>query len=497
MTLAMRLLRLTIVGSVFLTSNVFTAAAVADTSRLCFIPVPLAPNKVYSPGYTPLIMQVRTFPGSRWPIFRTWGASSLLLVLNEQDQLEIPHGFPIDLYDYVTEPSGRVVGFWSGGTPAQLYIQDQATGRFVGLEGTDKETIGVVLTARWISSRRATLIGTSTGLFSLAADDPIPEVRRLELNGGVIGHVSWINDLPSHQAAAIGTDGHQAFILNADNRVNEVLGFQIPPRNYSTRFSEIDHPDRLLIQTNEELWTAPLRREGDATIPDQAHRITRYVFDGNVLQYYPAVHRYLVYAKVNRWFSPSPALLRLQDELAPIDGSTGLDHPFIRNIPSRGIVSIETFSSGIYTYDGTSALKPVAGSTKAEIGEYPKVYDLVGQHRVIVVATRGLYELTAEGHLNRLPLPPELEGATFNQLAEIPESHLAVIFADRGAFELDPAGRLLRIRGADGVGFGITDVDTVTLIPVRETLFVSTYHGGSFMILDSEKAGEAACAVAR
>jgi hypothetical protein len=317
------------------------------------------------------------------------------------------------------------------------------------------------------------------------------------LNGAIIGHAHWINDLPSHQAAAIGTDGDRTFIFNSDNRVNEVPGFQIPPRNYSTRFSEIDHPDRLLIQTNEELWTAPLRREGNATIPDQAHRITSYVFDGNVLQYYPAVHQYLVYAKLDRWFGQGPVLLRLQDELTPIEGSTGLDHPFIRNIPSRGIVSIETFGSGIYTYDGTSALKPVAGSTKAEIGEYPKVYDVIGQDRVIVVTTRGLYELAAEGHLNRLPLPSELEGAKFNQLAEMPESHLAVIFTDRGAFELDPAGGLSLIRSGEGVDFGIRGVDTVTLIPVRETLFVSTYHSGSFMILDPDRAGKGACSANR
>lgn len=493
----MRLLRLAIVGSVFLASNVFTAVAVADTARLCVVPVPLGPNKIYSPGHLPTIMLTRTFPGSRWPIFQPWGALNRLLVLNEQDQLELPDGFPIDLYDYITEPSGRVIGLWKGAASAQLYIQDPDNGRFAGLEGTDKKTIGVVLTAGWTSGRRATLIGTSTGLFSLAADDPIPKVSRLDLNGAIIGHVRWINDLPSHQAAAIGTDGGRAFILSADNRVNEVPGFQIPPRNYSTRFSEIDHPDRLLIQTNEELWTAPLRREGDATIPDQAHRITSYVFDGNVLQYYPAVHQYLVYAKLDRWFSQSPAFLRLQDELTPIEGSQGLDYPFVRNIPSRGIVSIETFGSGIYTYDGKSALKPIAGSTKAEIGEYPKVYDLAGQDRVIVVTTRGLYELTADGHLNRLPLPSELEGAKFNRLAEMPESHLAVIFTDRGVFELDPADRLLRIRGADGVGFGISGVDTVTLIPIRETLFVSTYHSGSFMILNSDKAGEAACAIGR
>ena len=66
-----------------------------------------------------------------------------------------------------------------------------------------------------------------------------------------------------------------------------------------------------------------------------------------------------------------------------------------------------------------------------------------------MVTISGLYELTVEGHLARLPLPSELQGATFNQLAELPASHLAVLFTDRGAFELDLAGRLSRIAQLD------------------------------------------------
>jgi hypothetical protein len=37
----------------------------------------------------------------------------------------------------------------------------------------------------------------------------------------------------------------------------------------------------------------------------------------------------------------------------------------------------------------------------------------------------------------------------------------------------------------------------VSFIPVRETLFVSTYHNGSFMILDPDRAGESGCIVPR
>ncbi len=490
----MRVPRLaTAVGIVF--SWWIHATTIALAARLCIVPVPLgAPDKCYGPGNPPLIMVARSFPGSRWPTFTSWGACGRTFVLNDKDKLEVPHGFAIGLYDtYVTEPSGRVVGLWPVHGRAQLYIQDPATGRFVGVNGSDVKTIGTVSRAAWISGRHATLVATSTGVFSLAGD-PIPKVSRLDLTGAAIGEVNWVSDLPLHHAAAIGTNGGSAFILNPDNSVREVPGLPIPSRNWGTRFSEIGNPDRLLIEANEELWTAPLRRDGNATLADRAHRITSYVFDGNVLQYHPAIGQYLVYAKRDSWLSSPRSLFRLADELTPIGGSAGLDHPFIRDIPSRGIVTVETFNSGIFTYDGKGALKPIPRSAAADIGVHPKVYELTGQNKVVVLTISGLYELTAPGGLDRLPLPSELEGAEFDQLAELPASHVAVLFANRGAFELDPAGRLSRIPGGEGVDFGIAGVDVVERIPIRETLFVSTYHGGSFMILDQDKVGPGACA---
>ncbi len=143
-------------------------------------------------------------------------------------------------------------------------------------------------------------------------------------------------------------------------------------------------------------------------------------------------------------------------------------------------------------------MKPVPHSSAAEIGAYPKVYELAGQdNKVVVLTISGLYELTAGGELHRLPLPAELEGAKFDRLAELPASHVAVAFSDRGAFELDPNGGLSRIEGAPGVDFGIAAADAVARIPVREALFASTFHSGSFMILDQDRTGEGACAPAR
>ncbi len=475
------------------------AAQTADAARLCIVPVPLSPaDQHYSPHGPPTIMQARIFPGSRWPAFYTWGMSTRTFVLNEKDQLEAPHGFAIDLLgNYLSEPSGRLIAFWPVRGRPQVYIQDPANGSFIGLPGTDNEAIGFVSRAAWVASRHATLIGTTAGIYSLAGD-PMPTIRRLALTGPAIGKVFWIDDLPLHRAVGLATESGSAFILNSDNSVREVPGFRASRPYAATRFREIDDPDRLLIEANEDLWTAPLRREGDVTTPGQAQQLASYVFEGNVLQYYPAIHRYLVYARFNSWFSASPSLLQLDDKLTPVEGSSGFGFTAIRNVASRGIVTIETLKGGIFTYDGKGAVKPVPHSSAAEIGAYPKVYELTGQdNKVVVLTISGLYELTAASELHRLPLPAELEGAKFDRLAELPASHAAVVFSNRGAFELDPDGRLSRVEGAPGVDFGIAGVDAVARIPVRETLFASTFHSGSFMVLDRDRDGEGACAPAR
>lgn len=487
----MRAPRLLVTAVMFVLTWLHGAAAIGASARLCIIPVPPSPaSKHYSPQ--PILEMARVFPGSRWPIFTAWGAGSLYYVLNENDQLEIPALVP---FGYVTEASGRLVAFAGRKDTAQLYIQNPANGRFVGVEGTEGKTIGIVSGAAWISSRNATLIGTSTGLFTLT-DDPTPAVHPLTVAGAAVGHMHWIDDLPLHHAAVIGAGGGSAFVLGSDNRAREIPGFQMPP-HAGVRFREIADPDRLLIEADTELWTAPLRREGDAAIPGRARQITSYVFEGNTLHYYSAIHRYLVYARTNGWLPQPPALLELRDELAPVAGGTGLDHAYLRNIASRSIVTVETFKSGIFIYDGKGALKPVAHSSEAEIGPYPRVYNVIGQGKVFVLTARGLYELSAANGLDRLPLPTELEGAKFNQLAELPASHVAVVFTDRGPFELDPAGTLTRIVSGERPDSVVTNVTFATHIPVREALFVATSHHGSFMIFDTDKARSGACAATR
>ena len=50
-------------------------------------------------------------------------------------------------------------------------------------------------------------------------------------------------------------------------------------------------------------------------------------------------------------------------------------------------LTIETLKGGIFTYDGKGALKAVPHSSAAEIGAYPKVYELAGQDNKVVVLT--------------------------------------------------------------------------------------------------------------
>ncbi|MGP0093873.1 MAG: hypothetical protein ACLPKB_28610 [Xanthobacteraceae bacterium] len=475
------------------------AAATVEAARLCIVPVPLRdPDNPIARRALRHASIATVFPGSPWPVFDEFGPPGTW-VLNRRGQLELPDEFPRNgLADrFVVEPSGRVIGVSSYGK--QIYVQDAADGRFVGLDGADQKAIGRVAWASWVTGRRATLVATSKGVFTLEGQGPAPTLKPLEIaDAASIKNVGRIYDLPAHRAAALGTYDGRVFLLNADNQLRAVPGLQMTAPDWFLSIEQVDHPERLLVQGSRQTWTVPLRRDGDASVPGQAREISSLVHDGSGrLQYYSAVRQYLVYGTPNRWFGPGPALLRLDDDLVAVEGSRGLpDHPFVRDVPSRGIVVVQTFGR-LYEYDGNNPLRPIPGSTEAEIGRYPRVHDLTGQDKVIVNTISGLYELTAEGNLVRLPLAPELEGARFRELAELPASHLAVVFTDRGIFELDPAGALTRVRGDSRVDPGTTGPNLIARIPVRETLFVSTYHSGQFMILDKDRAGREACAAAR
>jgi hypothetical protein len=484
----------TIAGAGMLLMLVHAGAPAAEAARLCIVPVPFRdPDNPYFPRFATHFLMTRTFPGSPWPVIQQSNAPGpASWTLNERGQLQRADDFPHSLEDFVVEPSGRVIGFWWA--REQLYIQDAATGRFAGLAEADEKTIGRVATAAWISSRRATLVGTSKGIFTLAGDGPSPTLKPLTLTGASgIEKIGRIFDLPLSNAAAVATYDGRVFVLASDDRLHEVPGIQVSVNSWLMRINEVGGPNRLLIERSDQTWTAPLRGKDTEAIPGAARKISRVVPDGSSLNYYPAVGQYPVYGTPDRWFSYGPALQRLDDDLTAVKDSSGLyDHPFLRDISSRGIVVVQTFSR-LYTYDGKGRMKPIPGSTEAEIGQYPWVHDLAGQNKVVVVTINGLYELAPEGRLVRLPLPPELAGAKFHELAEMPASHLAVVFTDRGIFGFDAAGTFSRVTGDRGIDFGGIGPELVMHIPVRETLFVSTHHSGQFIILDENKAGPGAC----
>ena len=116
------------------------AVASAMASSLCVVPVPLTDPA--GPQAHHLISS-KSFPGSPWPVFYETGAW-LAWMLDEAGRLARPKEFPTTNLagDFVAEPAGRVIGTKRYGR--QVYIQDPANGRFIGLDGTEKEAIGVV-----------------------------------------------------------------------------------------------------------------------------------------------------------------------------------------------------------------------------------------------------------------------------------------------------------------------------------------------------------------
>lgn len=470
------------------------AATSAAAIGLCITPVTLVDPA--NPDTPELISNARSFPGSAWPVFYASGRLEAWM-LDEHGKLRRPTEFPTDLINdkFVAEPTGRVVGTKRYGH--QIYVQDPANGRFVSLNGTEKEAIGMVSMASWITNWNATLVATSMGLFALTNDVPIPALKRVEVEPGPVGPLAYIFDLPRNHAAALVTGDGRLLILDAMNRVHDVPGVQIKKGQWLLRVSEIENSNRLLVEGSHQTWTVSMRQQADASLPNQAREITTLKHDGSgILQYYKAVGQYLVYGTPDRWLSlGGPAILRLDDDLVSVEGSRGLsDYPSIHDIPSRGLVVVQTFKR-LYKYDGKGPLEPIAGSLASEIGDFPQVHDITSQHRVLAITSSGLYELTLEGKLVRIPPPPELEGAKFHQLAEMPASQIAVVFTNRGIFAVDQTGTFSHVTGDDHIDLGAVGPSLVTRIPARETLFFSTYgNAGQFMIVDTGKNPQGACA---
>jgi hypothetical protein len=309
------------------------AVSPAKAARLCMVPVPLA-----DPGnpraHRALTHSARTiaFPGSPWPVFEEAGPVGGW-ELNQHGQLEISDQFPNNYLSdtFVVTPSNHVIG--AGPYGKQVYIQDPANGRFVGLEGADEQTIGLLRTASWITGRRTTLIATSKGVFTLEIDGSTPTLKPMELiDTNNVNDVGRIYDLPLHRAAAFGTFGGRVFLLNSsENRLREVPDLQVGGRDWITNIREVEHPDRLLVQGSRQTWIVPLHRKGDATVPDKAREITSLKPDGSGgLQYYSAVQQFLVYGTPDHWFGPGRALLRLDDDLVAIESSRGLPNSLAR-----------------------------------------------------------------------------------------------------------------------------------------------------------------------
>lgn len=118
---------------------------------------------------------------------------------------------------------------------------------------------------------------------------------------------------------------------------------------------------------------------------------------------------------------------------------------FPTDLPRRRAVAFET-DRGLALYrDGTMRLIP--NPTPEGLGRLPKVVDLPTIDRTLVLATRGLFELTADDRLVRVEAPFSTGGLPRPEIFEDTRRGQAVIHAPEGLFTLDRKGVFRRVPG--------------------------------------------------
>jgi hypothetical protein len=466
----------------------------AQTHNFCVVPVLIGDSGEARDGYN--VANVKSFPASPWPvIYRSnfFSPDGVGWTFAGSQRLQRNEKFPKDEFHdgFAEEPSGRIVGFWAG-PQQQIYFQDKKTGDFIPFDKTDAITIGRVNAAAWITVLNGTLIATSKGLYLLKGD----ALLSVEVDTPA-GKFSEVYDLPHYKGAALTTSDGRLVILDGAEQVHEVADLKITKKSdYFIRVDEVTSTNELLVQAAYQNWIVPMYSVGESFLPNPA--ITTASLNRNgagILRLYPSIGQFLVISGYGDM--ALAGLHRLEkDKLVAVDGSQGLtDYPSLKEVPSYHLVIVETFTR-LYRYDGNGPLTPIQDYDAAKMGKYPRVHDLPSLGKVLVISAGGVFEMAPDMSLKPIALPAELEGAKFEQLVELPASHVAVVFTNRGVFTLNANDQLSRVAGDRRMDLGSSEPSPVSLIPVREELFVDA-HNGQFLVRDEIIAGAGSCGISK
>ena len=138
-------------------------------------------------------------------------------------------------------------------------------------------------------------------------------------------------------------------------------------------------------------------------------------------------------------------------------------------------------------------MTPIADSGHEEIGDFVRVYDARSLGKVLLLTTKGLYELTTERTIRRIATPPAFSFERHPAIAEMPASRVALLLGDAGVLALDTGGQVHPVKGSERYRYSPTGPpDPSPFMPKTDELLLIG-RNGLFLAVDQNLAVDAVC----
>jgi hypothetical protein len=507
-----------IVAAVLL-SGVFAATpGLGQTgSRICIVPVE---NGTATPadigaGHR-MVSRFIAFPGTTRPIIYPLNRGGVWTI--DESRAFVPYGgaFPVWrgflLTKYAFEP------------PSKRIVAAHMRDVFVaGSDGVFREAGGVdpgenvaFHSAIHIPRLNRTFLATSHGL-RVVEDETVKPVSGAERS--IIGGLHRIFDLPRSPGMVLDGGSHKVFLRGDDGAVAEAYVLA-RARMRSWIFTdsvvsveELPTPDTLLLRSYHETVLIEIDRTATTVRPRAAHSLQTFSCnrgaDGSRELLSTALNTFLIYGRTPDGACPMSAdrrvvrrLERLQDRsFVPVPGGEvqmAGGQP-MHDLPTLGIVLLKTVrdvdsfeNGGLLAYDG-DRVTPIADSGHEEIGDFVRAYDARSLGKVLLLTTKGLYELTTERTIRRIATPPAFSFERLPAIAEMPASRVALLLGDAGVLALDTGGQVHPVKGSERYRYSPTRLlEPPPFMPKTDELLLIG-RNGLFLAVDQNLAGDAVC----
>jgi hypothetical protein len=397
--------------------------------------------------------------------------------------------------------TGRIVAL--GGRDRGLLSANRDDGHFTRIHDTAPLGIDYFRAPLHVSRLGGTLIAATNGVLLLKGD----KLEQLPLSDQ-LAPVFAMTDSPRLGAiifVTVTTPKSDSGLFGPSIQITARTDNDLWKGDYFLGFDVVHNPERVVIRTKTTEWLLPISKTQEALLGSRI--IPLGSRQHNKGRYLASVDRYVISGWTGGFlgFFQEYFLGFFQKysvrNLGPygyeeIPGDTmepkfdGTDIVGVTEVPWRR-VAIFSGKQGLYVYDG-KRMSRIPGSDPHALGGLTTVYAVPSIGKVILTTARGIFDLSPNGTITRIPVPNVIDRG-FSTIGDMPGSRLGLISPGdgNGIYSLDAHGVVRLIPGSETEA-GSSPFRGV--IPIRNEMLVVGLSG-LHLLVDRTISGSTGCPV--